>query len=157
MSPAYSLAAALFATVILTTTFSTTNGFHWTRLNLPFLLGTMLTPERKRALRSGLWMHLIAGCVFGLIYTGLFCAFRSTALWLGALIGLLHGAVVLTVFLPALPSWHPRMASAEMGSTLVRQLEPPGFLGNHYGSRTPEAVLIAHVLFGVAFAAIFRL
>ena len=31
----------------------------------------------------------------------------------------------------------------------MRQLEPPGFLGLHYGIRTPLTVLVAHVIFGI--------
>ena len=66
----------------------------------------------------------------------------------GALIGLVQATFVLTMLLPILPALHPRMANEEYGPTVVRQLEPPGFLGMHYGIRTPLSVLIAHVVFG---------
>jgi hypothetical protein len=41
------------------------------------------------------------------------------------------------------------MANEQYGPTVVRQLEPPGFLGLHYGIRTPLTVLVAHVIFGI--------
>jgi hypothetical protein len=40
------------------------------------------------------------------------------------------------------------MANEQYGPTVARQLEPPGFLGLHYGIRTPISVLIAHIIFG---------
>ena len=48
-----------------------------------------------------------------------------------------------------MPSLHPRMASEQQGPTLVRQLEPPGFLALNYGYETPVLVIIAHVVFGI--------
>jgi hypothetical protein len=43
---------------------------------------------------------------------------------------------------------HPRMASETRGPTVVRQLEPPGFLGCNYGARTPLSVMLAHAIYG---------
>jgi hypothetical protein len=40
------------------------------------------------------------------------------------------------------------MASETSGPTVVRALEPPGFLALHYGSRTPISVVLAHAVFG---------
>jgi hypothetical protein len=64
-------------------------------------------------------------------------------------IGLVRGAFVLVVGMPALPGLHPRMASEMHGPTVVKQLEPPGFLARNYGVRTPISVLLAHLLFGL--------
>ena len=54
-----------------------------------------------------------------------------------------------------LPGMHPRMASEIQGPTVVRQLEPPGFLGRNYGIRTPLSALAAHVLFGLILGALY--
>ncbi|MBV9969030.1 MAG: hypothetical protein JO228_03520 [Xanthobacteraceae bacterium] len=56
---------------------------------------------------------------------------------------------MLTVLMPAMPALHPHMASDQRGPTVVRQLEPPGFLGLHYGIRTPISVTASHVAFGI--------
>jgi len=75
--------------------------------------------------------------------------------WFGAAIGLVQAIFVLTVALPMLPALHPRMANEQYGPTVVRQLEPPGFLGLHYGWRTPISVLIAHAIFGSILGAFY--
>lgn len=49
----------------------------------------------------------------------------------------------------------PRMASEDHGPTVVRQLEPPGFLALNYGVRTPVSVVIAHLAFGAILGAFY--
>jgi hypothetical protein len=49
----------------------------------------------------------------------------------------------------ALPGLHPRMAGESRGPTVVRQLEPPGFLALHYGDQTPISIVIGHLVFGI--------
>jgi hypothetical protein len=41
------------------------------------------------------------------------------------------------------------MASEQHGPTVVRRLEPPGFLALNYGIRTPVSVVVAHLVFGL--------
>lgn len=71
--------------------------------------------------------------------------------------GLVHASFVLTVGVLLLPAMHPRMANEQYGPTVVRQLEPPGFLALHYGIQTPISVLIAHILFGVILGGFYSL
>ena len=73
------------------------------------------------------------------------------------LIGIVQATFVLTMVLPILPALHPRMANEQYGPTVVRQLEPPGFLGLHYGVRTPISILIAHAIFGAILGAFYVL
>jgi hypothetical protein len=40
------------------------------------------------------------------------------------------------------------MANEQQGPSVVRQLEPPGFLALHYGIRTPVSVVLSHLIFG---------
>jgi hypothetical protein len=150
------LLGALIANLVLTLVLASAMGWHLTRLSFPALLGSMLTPERDRGLRLGWGMHAVNGFGFALLYVIGFHVLGRSSWWLGALAGLLHGAVVLAVGLPALPSWHPRMASEELGTSVIRQLEPPGFFARNYGGRTPELVLLAHVLFGAVLGIIYR-
>jgi hypothetical protein len=137
------------ATVVLTAILGGSQGLGLTRMNIPYLLGTMFTPNRDRAKLIGVLVHFFDGWVFSLIYVAAFHAWDTATWWLGGLTGLVHALFVLTVGMPLLPGLHPRMASEEHGPTVVRQLEPPGFLALHYGIRTPISILLAHAVFGV--------
>ena len=96
----------------------------------------------------GVLLHLMNGWAFSLVYVAAFHAAGLFTWWFGAAVGMVHGAFVLVVVLPVLPGMHPRMASEIRGPTVVRQLEPPGFLGTNYGIRTPVSALVAHLIFG---------
>jgi hypothetical protein len=137
------------ATAVLTTLMAGSQILGLTRMSLPYMLGTMFTPSRDRARVYGIAVHLMNGWIFSLLYVAAFHVTGVFTWWFGAAIGLVHGAFVLAVAMPALPGMHPRMASEIHGPTVVKQLEPPGFLGRNYGSRTPISVLLAHVVFGV--------
>lgn len=136
------------ATVVLTAILSGSQSLGLTRMNLPYILGTMLTPDRDRAKAVGILVHLLNGWVFSLVYVAAFHQWGGPAWWKGAAIGAVHAAFVLVAGMPALPGLHPRMASEARGPTVVRQLEPAGFLALNYGRRTPISVLLAHLAFG---------
>jgi hypothetical protein len=135
-------------TVVLTTLMAGSQGLGMTRMNIPFLLGTMFTPDRDRAKPIGVAFHLINGWLFSLIYVAAFHAVGEPSMGFGMVIGGIHALFVLVVGMPLLPGLHPRMASEQQGPTVVRQLEPPGFLGLHYGVQTPISVILAHIVFG---------
>lgn len=135
-------------TAVLTTILAGGQGLGMTRMNIPYLLGTMFTPDRDRARLIGILIHFINGWIFALLYIAAFHVLGVATWWLGAIMGFIHAAFVLTVGLPLLPALHPRMANEQHGPTVVRQLEPPGFLGMHYGVRTPISVVLAHLAFG---------
>jgi uncharacterized membrane protein YagU involved in acid resistance len=137
------------STVVQTTLMSASQGLGLTRMNIPYLLGTMFTANRDRAKVYGVALHLLNGWIFSLIYVAAFQVTGLSTAWFGATMGFVHGAFVLVVALPMMPGMHPRMASEIRGPTVVRQLEPPGFLGRNYGIRTPISVLVGHVLFGL--------
>ena len=139
----------LFATIVLTTLLAGSQGLRLTRMNIPFLLGTIFTADRDRAKIYGFGVHLVNGILFASIYLAGFWAWHGATWWKGVLFGLVHAAFVLAVGMPALPGMHPRMASEHEGPTIVRALEPPGFLALHYGRSTPVSVVLAHVVFGL--------
>jgi hypothetical protein len=143
-------------TVVLTTLMAGSQGVGLTRMNLPYILGTMVTADRDRAKVLGVGLHLVNGWIFSLVYVGAFHAWGGPTWWKGVAIGLVHSAFVLVAGMPALPGLHPRMASEQRGPTVVRQLEPPGFLALHYGARTPISVVLAHVAFGLILGAFYR-
>jgi hypothetical protein len=142
-------------TVVLTTVLSGSQGLGLTRMNLPYLLGTLFTPNRDRAKIYGVALHLLNGWMFSLIYVAALHAAHLFTWWFGAVIGLVHGGFVVVVAMPLLPGIHPRMASEIQGPTVVRQLEPPGFLGMNYGIRTPISALAAHVIFGAILGGLY--
>ena len=125
----------------------------YSRLNLPFLIGTMFTGERPAANAAGSVFYLLGGWLFAFIYYLLFVQIGRTGWWLGTLIGTLHGLVLLVMLLPLLPYLHPRMATEYDGPSYRRRLQPPGFLALHYGYRTPLATLLAHALYGAILGA----
>jgi hypothetical protein len=144
------------ATMILTGLISAGQGLGLTRLDLPYILGSLFTPNRDRAKVVGTGIHLVNGWMFAGIYAVIFESLRRSGWWLGACMGLTQAAVLLAAGLRLLPSVHPRMASEERGPTPTRQLEPPGFLGLNYGHRTPVAVILAHVAYGTVLGAFYR-
>ena len=144
-------------TVVLTSILSASQGFGFTRMNIPYLLGTIVTPDRDRAKVIGFFWHFANGWIFALVYVAAFQVFGLATWWFGAVIGLVQAIFVLSMVMPILPALHPRMANEQYGPTVVRQLEPPGFLALHYGWRTPISVLIAHVIFGALLGAFYVL
>ncbi len=145
------------STVVLTALMAGSQGLGLTRMNLPYLLGTMFTPSRDRAKLYGVLAHFVNGWIFSVIYVAAFHAWGTSSWWLGALTGLVHASFVLTAGMPLLPGMHPRMANEQYGPTVVRQLEPPGFMALHYGLRTPVSVVLAHVVFGVILGAFYAM
>jgi hypothetical protein len=136
------------ATVIITIVTEGSQELRLTRVDLPYLLGTMTTSDRSLAKFVGIVMHLMFGWVFSLVYVLVFEAMGHAGFARGALVGAIHAAFVMVVLLPALPGIHPRMASEHAGPTAKKQLEPPGKLGLHYGAATPAVLLLGHVLYG---------
>ncbi|WP_077490826.1 hypothetical protein [Sinomonas mesophila] len=139
----------LMATGALTAVMIAAQMAGFTRLDLPLVLGTLVTPDPDRARVVGFFLHLIAGQTFALGYAWTFALLGWSSWWLGGLLGLLHGAVALTLILPLLPGVHPRMASHRAGPSSRAGLEPPGLLGLNYGVQTPAVAAAAHVLYGV--------
>ena len=143
------------ATVVLTAILAGSQGLGMTRMNIPYLLGTMFTPSRDRANWAGIAFHFVNGWLFSLVYAAVFESLGKSTWWLGGLFGLVQAIFVLAVALPAMPALHPRVANEQYGPTVERQLEPPGFLGLHYGIRTPISVLVAHTIFGIILGAFY--
>ena len=145
----------LTATVVMSTIMQGSQGLGLSRLSLPFLVGTFFTGNRRWASMVGVMVYLIGGWFFALFYYLLFLGIGHPTLWLGVVIGLLHGLFLLVVLLPLLPQFHPRMATEYDGPTDTRRLEPPGFLGLNFGYRTPLVALVGHTAFGAILGAAF--
>src|SRR5574338_1518499 len=139
---------SLAATIFLTAFLRPAQAAGSTRMDLPLMLGTMVTPNRDRAKVDGFALHMLNGWLLGWVYVALFHGWRRSGVAVGALIGLVHGLFVLSSVLPLLPGMHPRMASEFTGPQPTTRLEPPGFMALNYGRRTPVVTLVAHVLYG---------
>jgi hypothetical protein len=146
----------LLATGLLTTLLRASHALHFTRMDVPFLLGTIVTSNRDRAKVIGFIIHFFNGWWMALLYAAFFHGFGRATWWLGALMGLAHAAFVLVVVLPLLPGAHPRMASEYQGPDPTRLLEPPGFLAMNYGYQTPLATIVAHVAYGMILGGFYR-
>jgi hypothetical protein len=156
MNLAHALLWGFIATLVLTTLLSASLGLGFTRMDIPFLLGTIFTSNRDRAKWIGFIFHLINGWIFALVYIAVFISTGLGGIWFGALMGLMQALFVLTVVMRVLPSFHPRMASEDHGPNAARQLEPPGFLALNYGRQTPISSVAAHIIFGAILGLFYR-
>jgi uncharacterized membrane protein YagU involved in acid resistance len=136
------------ATTILTTMLRGSQAMGLTRIDLPLVLGLFFTADRDKAKVFGFFFHLLNGWLFAFVYWAFFRFLGSAGLWLGALMGAVHGLFVLIVVLPVLPGAHPRMASDASGPEPTRELEPPGFLALNYGRGTPLVSFLSHIVYG---------
>src|SRR5204862_5096640 len=140
----------LVATTALTVVMITAQLTGLTRLDLPLLLGTVVTDDPDRARVAGFFIHLVIGEGFAFGYAAAFALLGRATWWLGALLGLLHVAVALTILVPLLAGVHPRIASNRAGPSSRAALEPPGLLGLNYGPQTPIVAIAAHIVYGIA-------
>ena len=146
----------LLATAALTAVLIAAQLAGVTRLDLPLLLGTLVTEDPDRARFAGFFVHLGVGEVFAFGYAATFALLGRAAWWLGGLLGLLHAAIALTVLVPLLAGVHPRIASNRAGPASTAALEPPGLLGLNYGPQTPAVAIVAHLAFGIALGVLLR-
>lgn len=149
MTVAWALAGALVGTLVLSTALRLGSALRWTRIDLTFLVGTMVTTDRRRAKLLGWALHAAAGQAFGLVYAGVFVASGTSGWWLGALLGLLHGIVAGTAIVEILvPLAHRNIGTASTAANGSPLLEPPGFMMLNYGRVTPAVTVAGHVAYG---------
>jgi hypothetical protein len=151
------LVAGFLATIVLTTVMSVSQGLGYTRMSIPFLVGTIFTAGRDRAMVVGVGVHFLNGLIFSIVYALGFEAVGRATLLLGAAAGFVHAIFVLTVGMVVLPGLHPHMVSEYYGPTPNRLLQPPGFLALHYGRRTPIVTVVAHVIYGGMLGGMYRI
>jgi hypothetical protein len=144
------LVGGFLGTVILTTTLRAASELRLTRMDIPFLLGTAFSDDRRRAKAIGYALHFLFGLVFALMYWVAFRVLGESSWWLGGLFGLVHfafaGSALVNVLLPVV---HPRMGTHATSARSTPLLEPPGFMLMNYGRQTPLVALFAHVAYGV--------
>jgi hypothetical protein len=143
------LAGGFIGTLVLTTVLRAASEFRMTRIDLPFLLGTMVTTDRLRAKALGYLFHFFFGLFFALGYYAIFRAVGRAGWLPGAALGLVHGvfagSALVNVLLPVV---HPRMGSSLSSIDSKALLEPPGFMMLNYGGGSPLVSLGAHIAYG---------
>lgn len=145
------------ATVVMAITTEASQGLGLSRMSMPVILGTMFTPDRRKAPIYGFVVHLANGWAFAFVYALVFESLGRATWWIGAILGVVHGLATLLLLVPLIPGLHPRMASETTGPEPTRALEPPGFMALNYGRRTPMITLVAHVLYGIVLGAFYQL
>jgi hypothetical protein len=151
------LLSGFLATLAMSTVLSLSQGLGLTRMNLPYMIGTIVTPNRERARLYGFLIHLLNGWAFSILYILIFESWHMANWWSGMLLGFAQALFTLTVGMSLMPGLHPRMASEQHGPNAVRQLEPPGFMGLNYGYQTPLSIFLAHGLFGAILGIFYQL
>lgn len=151
------LAGGFIGTLVLSTVMRAAGELGITRMDMPFLLGTTVTENRRRAKALGYLFHFVLGLLFALVYGAFFAALGWSAWWLGALLGALHAAFVATVVVNILlPVVHPRIGTPETAAHEIALIEPPGFMMLNYGRNTFFVHLAAHVAYGAIIGWVVR-
>ncbi len=143
------LAGGFVGTLVLTSSMRAASELRVSRMDIPFLLGTAFTADRRKAKALGYLLHFLSGLVFALLYFAVFAAIGRSGWWLGAVFGVAHavfaGGALVNVLLPTV---HPRMGTPFTSAGEAPILEPPGFMLLNYGRRTPLVALAAHLAYG---------
>ena len=143
------LAGGFIGTLVLTTLLRAASELRLTRVDLPFLLGTMVTTDRLRAKALGYLLHFFFGFFFALGYYAVFRSLGRAGWLLGAALGLVHGLFTASALVNVLlPVVHPRMGTSLSSIGSETLLEPPGFMMLNYGRGSPLAALVAHLAYG---------
>jgi hypothetical protein len=143
------VAGGFVGTLVFTTMIKAATEVRLTRMDLPLLLGTAVTENRRKARAIGYVFHFIFGVAFAQAYVEFFEIIGRSSWWIGALLGALHAIFTATVLVNVLlPVVHPRMATPETAANEIALIEPPGFLMLNYGRSTFLVSLAAHVAYG---------
>ena len=147
----------LMATAALTGVMITAQLAGLTRLDLPLILGTVVTEDPDRARFAGFFIHLGVGQAFALGYAAYVRGPRRRLLVAGCAVGRVARRVAFAVLVPLLPGAHPRMASHRAGRSTRAVLEPPGVFALSYGLQTPLVAVAAHVAYGALLGALLQM
>ena len=151
------LAGGAVGATLLASGFRLAQELGWTRMDIPFLLGTVFTENRRLAVVIGWTVHLANGLLFALLYAAVFAATGLTTWWFGLVLGAVHagfvGGALVNLMLPVV---HPRMGTPWTDAEETPLLEPAGFMLFNYGRSTALVTLVLHLMYGAvvgAFAA----
>ncbi len=118
------------------------------KMNLLYMLGTMMIRSKGAAYMMGAMMHTSMGIVFALIHAGLYQALgleSGLAAW-GLLFGFAHWLVV-GLGMGMIGGMHPVMRAGEM--------QAPGFFVKNYPAMTIGGFLMLHLLYGLVVGVVY--
>jgi hypothetical protein len=141
------LAWGTVATIVLTVILEYSRAAGLSRISFPYILGTMVTPDRRKAPLLGSIIHFANGLLFAFGYALFFETIGKATWWIGALLGVAQTAIAFMT-IDHIAGVHPRMATDQDGPEARAALQPPGFLALNYGTRTPLVGLVAHLAYG---------
>lgn len=151
------LVGGFVATLVLTTMMRGAGELGITRMDLPFLLGTVFTEDRRKAKAIGYAIHFGIGVAFALLYVLFFWAIGRAGWWIGALLGIVQAGFTTVVLVNILlPLVHPRMGTPETAANEIALIEPPGFLLLNYGRNSAFVAIAAHVAYGAIIGLIVK-
>jgi hypothetical protein len=143
------LAGGFVGTLVLTTGLRLAQVAGLTRMDIPLLLGTIFSEERRVASVVGYAFHFVNGQVFALGYAAIFYAVDEAGWLFGMALGLVHaafaGGALVNILLPAI---HPRMGTRWTDASESPLLEPPGFMLVNYGRHTALVTVVGHLAYG---------
>jgi len=149
VSLAGAIVGGVVGTFVLTSSLRLMQVLGITRMDIPLLLGTVFSEDRRRATAIGYAVHFANGVVFSLGYAAVFSAVGQAGWLFGGLLGVVHaafaGGTLVNILLPAV---HPRMGTPWTDAEETPLLEPPGFMLMNYGRHTAIGTLLAHVAYG---------
>ena len=147
------LVAGFVGTIAMTAVMMMGRARGMTSMDMPLMIGGMLTGDESKARRLGMIVHVLmmGSVVFGTVYGLLFTALDSDAALTGLVIGVVHGLVFGLMVLPMMPALHPRMKVSANGF----HLEKPGMLGVSYGKGTGVGIVMAHAVYGLVVALVY--
>jgi hypothetical protein len=142
------LAGGAVGTVLLTSGLRLAQELGVTRMDLPLMLGTIFSEDRRIATVIGSIAQFVNGLLFALIYAAVFEATGRAGWLFGLGLGAVHAALAGGLVTTVLPAIHPRMGSAWSDARETPLLEPPGFMLFNYGRRTAAVTLLLHLVYG---------
>jgi hypothetical protein len=158
MNVGSALVGGFVGTLVLTTVERAAGELRLTRMDLPFLLGTVFTENRRRAKVYGYLMHFTGGLIFAIAYGAFFAAIGWSSVLLGGILGAIqavfNGTVLITVLLPIA---HPRIGTPDTAAHETALIEPPGFLLLNYGRGSFLVTLASHIAYGAIVAWAIRI
>ena len=112
------------------------------KMNLFYLLGSMMFGERMMVYMSGAMMHAMMSVAFALAHVGIYQAFgldTNLALW-GLVFGAAHW-VIAGMGMGMMPMMHPKVRNGSLAA--------PGAFAMGYPMGTVVGFLMLHLMFGV--------